>query len=57
MTSEISRRTAIKSGAALIGLSAFELPAWMSPALAQSEEVIPWTDVPGSFNPAAGTDA
>lgn len=55
MMNEISRRAAIKTGAALVGLSALEIPAWISPTLAQSEEVIPWTDVPNSFNPSAGT--
>jgi DMSO/TMAO reductase YedYZ molybdopterin-dependent catalytic subunit len=55
MMNEISRRAAIKGGAAWVGLSALEIPAWMSPALAQSEEVIPWTDVPNGFNPTAGT--
>src|SRR5579863_3272745 len=55
MISEISRRAAIKSGAAWVGLSALEIPAWMSPALAQSGEVVAWTDVPNGFDPAAGT--
>jgi DMSO/TMAO reductase YedYZ molybdopterin-dependent catalytic subunit len=55
MRNEISRRAAIKGGAAWVGLSALEISAWMSPALAQSEEVVPWTDVPSGFDPAAGT--
>ena len=55
MRNEITRRAAIKGGAAWVGLSALEISAWMSPALAQSEEVVPWTDVPSGFDPAAGT--
>jgi DMSO/TMAO reductase YedYZ molybdopterin-dependent catalytic subunit len=55
MRNEISRRAAIKGGAAWVGLSALEISAWMSPALAQSEEVVTWTDVPSGFDPAAGT--
>jgi len=55
MINEISRRAVIQGGAAWVGLSALEIPAWMSPALAQSEEVVPWTDVPSGFNPSAGT--
>jgi DMSO/TMAO reductase YedYZ molybdopterin-dependent catalytic subunit len=55
MKNEISRRAAIKSGAGWVALAALEISAWMSPALAQSEEVVPWTDVPSGFDPAAGT--
>jgi DMSO/TMAO reductase YedYZ molybdopterin-dependent catalytic subunit len=52
---EISRRTAIKGGTAFVGLVAMGFPAWMSPALAQSEEVVPWTDVPDGFDPTPAT--
>jgi len=55
MIHEISRRTAIKGGAALVGLAALGTPVGILPALAQAEEVVPWTDVPAEFNPAAGT--
>ena len=57
MINEISRRAAIKGGAVWVGLAGLEIPAWISPALAQSEEVVPWTDVPNGFDPAAGTGA
>jgi DMSO/TMAO reductase YedYZ molybdopterin-dependent catalytic subunit len=52
---EISRRTAIKSGAALAGLVALGIPTWISPALAQSEEVVPWADIPDGFDPTPAT--
>ena len=55
MIKEISRRAAIKSAAALAGVAALGIPAWISPALAQSEEVVPWTDVPDGFDPSAAT--
>ena len=55
MTIQISRRTAIKGGAAFVGLAALGIPEWMSTALAQAEEVIPWTDIPENFNPAPAT--
>jgi DMSO/TMAO reductase YedYZ molybdopterin-dependent catalytic subunit len=55
MIKDISRRTAIKSAAALTGLAALGIPGWMSPALAQSEEVVPWTDIPDGFDPAPAT--
>ena len=54
MSYDISRRAAIKGGAALAGMAALGIPAWISPAFAQSEEVVPWADVPDGFNPAAG---
>jgi DMSO/TMAO reductase YedYZ molybdopterin-dependent catalytic subunit len=50
MMSKISRRSAIKGGAALLGLAALGLPAWT----AVGDEVIPWTDVPQGFDPSAG---
>ena len=54
MSNEISRRAAIKGGAALVGLATLGLPPW---AFAQggSEEVIPWADVPQGFDPSSGT--
>jgi hypothetical protein len=55
MTEQISRRKAIKGGAALVGLAALGLPKWMLPALAEGEEVVPWTDVPANFNPNPST--
>jgi len=53
MSNEISRRAAIKGGAAFVALASLELPAWPV-AQGGSEEVIPWTDVPPGFDPSAG---
>jgi len=53
MNNGISRRAAIKGGAALVGLAALGVPPW---AIAQTgpQEVIPWADVPQGFDPSAG---
>lgn len=51
MTKRFSRRETLKSGAALAALAAAGIPDWLLPALAQGEEVVPWTDVPSTFNP------
>jgi DMSO/TMAO reductase YedYZ molybdopterin-dependent catalytic subunit len=53
MSNEISRRAAIKGGAALVGLAALRIPAWPVPQ-AGPGEVVPWTDVPQGFDPSAG---
>jgi DMSO/TMAO reductase YedYZ molybdopterin-dependent catalytic subunit len=45
----------IRGGAALAGIAALGMPEWMLPALAQSEEVVPWTDIPANFNPSPAT--
>jgi len=55
MSTSISRRAVIRGGAALAGMAALGLPEWMLPALAQSEEVVPWTDIPANFNPSPAT--
>lgn len=51
MTKQLSRRDTLKGGAALVGLAAFGIPDWVAPAFAQGEEVVPWTDIPPTFNP------
>lgn len=51
MRKRLSRRETIRGGAALAALAAVGLPPWSLPALAQDEEVVPWTDVPSGFNP------
>lgn len=55
MSRQISRREVIRSGAALAGIAALGIPEWMLPALAQSEEVVPWADVPANFTPSPPT--
>jgi len=55
MTKPLSRRQAIKGGTALFGLAALSLPQGLLPAFALDEELVPWTDVPASFNPSPAT--
>jgi DMSO/TMAO reductase YedYZ molybdopterin-dependent catalytic subunit len=55
MIIKTSRRAAMKSGAAWVGFAAIELPGSLLSAMAQDEEIVPWTDVPNGFNPSGGT--
>ena len=55
MSKHISRRDVMRGGAALAGLAALGFPEWTLPALAQGEEVVPWTDIPANFNPSPPT--
>jgi DMSO/TMAO reductase YedYZ molybdopterin-dependent catalytic subunit len=51
MNHQHSRRELLKGGLALAGLSAFGIPEWALPVLAQSETLVPFTDIPATFNP------
>jgi len=51
MAQNVSRRELMRGGAVLASAAAAGLWDWVMPALAQGEEVIPWTDVPANFNP------
>lgn len=51
MTENISRRRWIQGSAALAGAAAIGLWDQCLPALAQDEQIIPWTDIPANFNP------
>lgn len=53
MSNSASRRAILKGGLAAAGMGVLGLPEWMLPALAQGEEVAPFTDVPDGFGPAA----
>ena len=44
-----SRRTVLRGGLAAAGLGLLGLPEWAMPALAQSETVVPFTDIPANF--------
>ena len=46
MTNQNTRRDILKGTLALAGLSVVGVPDWMLPALAQSETVVPFTDLP-----------
>src|SRR5436853_1699948 len=41
-----SRRSVLKGGLAVAGLGVLNVPAWVLPALAQGETVVPFTDLP-----------
>lgn len=50
-----SRRTLLKQlGLAGAALSVADLPGWVLPALAQGETLVPFTDIPATFNPVPG---
>jgi DMSO/TMAO reductase YedYZ molybdopterin-dependent catalytic subunit len=51
MAKHLSRRDLIKGGAAFASLAAMGLLESL-PALAQGEEVVPWTDIPANFTTA-----
>ncbi len=46
MSTESTRRDILRGGIAVAGLSLFNVPAWVLPALAQGETVVPFTDIP-----------
>ena len=48
MPYEISRRDVIKGAIAIAAMTS-------APALAQGEELVPWTDIPENYNPAPAT--
>ena len=48
-----TRREILKGGLAVAGLGLFKVPEWALPALAQGEEVVPFTDLPEKFPPPA----
>jgi len=52
MPERLSRRDTLKRGLAATSLLAF-VPEWATPALAQGETDIPFTDLPKNFNPSA----
>ncbi len=56
MTNLSSRRDVLKGGLAVAGLSVLGVPAWALPALAQGEVLVPFTDLPDTFNPIPAPD-
>jgi DMSO/TMAO reductase YedYZ molybdopterin-dependent catalytic subunit len=56
MATHNMRREILKGSVALAGLSVFGIPEWALPALAQSETLVPFTDLPENFNPNPAPD-
>ena len=56
MSTRNVRREILKGGLAMAGLSAFGVPEWALPALAQGEELVPFADFPANFNPTPAPD-
>ena len=50
MPEQITRRETLRRGLAATGLLAL-VPDWATPALAQGESEVPFTDIPADFNP------
>ncbi|HEY2906476.1 MAG TPA: molybdopterin-dependent oxidoreductase [Vicinamibacterales bacterium] len=46
-----TRRDLLKGGLAVAGLAAFGIPEWMLPVVAADETLVPFTDIPATFNP------
>jgi DMSO/TMAO reductase YedYZ molybdopterin-dependent catalytic subunit len=55
MSTRKTRRDVVKAGLAVAGLGALGFPEWALPALAQSETLVPFTDIPQNMpaNPSA----
>jgi DMSO/TMAO reductase YedYZ molybdopterin-dependent catalytic subunit len=55
MTTQTTRREILRGSLAVAGLSVLGIPEWALPALAQGEDVVPFTDLPPNINltPAA----
>lgn len=49
MTKQTTRRDMLRGSLAVVGLGVLGLPEWVLPALAQSETVVPFTDMPENF--------
>jgi DMSO/TMAO reductase YedYZ molybdopterin-dependent catalytic subunit len=49
MANGTTRREMLRGGLAVAGLGMLGLPEWALPALAQGEELVPFTDIPDSF--------
>jgi len=56
MTAEHTRRDVLKAGLTVAGLAALGIPEWALPLLAQSEALVPFTDMPENFPTVTGVD-
>ena len=50
MPEQITRRETLRRGLAVTSLLAL-VPDWVTPALAEGETEVPFTDIPANFNP------
>src|SRR5687767_10880338 len=56
MISKTMRWEILRGGLALAGLGVIGIPEWALPALAQSETVVPFTNLPTTVNTITGVD-
>jgi len=54
MMKQSTRREILKGSLAVAGLSIFGVPDWVLPALAQTETLVPFTDLPANINLGSG---
>ena len=56
MTRQSTRREILRGSLAVAGLSVFGIPEWALPALAATETLVPFTDIPENFPTVTGPD-
>ena len=56
MNKHTTRREILKGGLVVAGLGALGVPEWAFPVLAQSESVVPFTDMPDNVVLVTGPD-
>ena len=56
MTIQSTRRELLRGSLAVAGLSVLGIPEWAIPALAQSETLVPFTDIPADFPTVTAAD-
>src|SRR5712691_7386451 len=56
MTIQSTRREILRGSLAVAGLSVLGIPEWALPALAQSETLVPFTDIPENFPTVTAAD-
>jgi DMSO/TMAO reductase YedYZ molybdopterin-dependent catalytic subunit len=56
MTKQSSRREILRGSLAVAGLSVLGIPEWALPVLAQSETLVPFTDIPENFPTITAAD-
>lgn len=56
MSTHHTRRHLLRGGLAVAGLGVLGFPEWVLPVLAQGETLVPFTDLPPTFNPTPRAD-